>query len=238
MNKIEKNIFICWDDKNVINHDSPLITNGLKNVITLNPDWNVIIYDSDEIDDYLKNILDKKDYILIKDKHIVEKCDLWRLYKIYNEGGMYIDIDRLYNISLSKILDENTKCLLPTYLDHDFSQDFMLSASNNPIYLNTIELILQRRRQGYKDIYFLGPQTYMHSITKLICGQEINSNPGSEIFNRIRDVLKQYPFIKTYRELSPHDTIVYKNTNNVLDWVKIKKEFYSSYNIKHWTKEW
>ena len=238
MNKIEKNIFICWDDKDVINHNSPLITNGLRNVIKLNPEWKVTIYDSNEIDIYLKNILDKKDYILIKDKHIVEKCDLWRLYKIYNEGGMYIDIDRFYNISLSDILDDNTKCVLPTHLDYDFSQDFMLSASNNPIYLNTIELILQRRRQGNRNIYFLGPQTYMHSITKLICGQEINSNPGVDVFNQIRDTLKQYPFIKTYRESSPHNTIVYNNTIDILDWEHLKREFYDSYGIKHWTGEW
>jgi mannosyltransferase OCH1-like enzyme len=80
------------------------------------------------------------DYALVKDVGIVPQTDLWRLFKLYTEGGLYIDIDRLCNISLNDVLDDTTKCVLPTCEDTDFSHDFMLSAPNNPIFANTIDL--------------------------------------------------------------------------------------------------
>jgi hypothetical protein len=77
---IPKIAHISWIDKNVIDNQSPLILNGVRNLIDLNPDWNVVMYDNNDIDEYLKSVLDKRDYNLIKDIHIVEKSDLWRLF--------------------------------------------------------------------------------------------------------------------------------------------------------------
>ena len=80
---IPKIAHISWIDKNVIDNQSPLILNGVRNLIDLNPDWNVVMYDNNDIDEYLKSVLDKRDYNLIKDIHIVEKSDLWRLFKLH-----------------------------------------------------------------------------------------------------------------------------------------------------------
>jgi mannosyltransferase OCH1-like enzyme len=142
---IPKKAHIVWNHKNIINSNHPLITNGVRKLISLNPDWDVTVYDDYNIDEYLKSVLDNSDYNLIKDLHIVEKSDLWRQFKLYNEGGLYMDIDRFYNIPLSEIVTDGIKCVLPTCLDWDFSQDFMLTESKNPIQAKTIELILQRR---------------------------------------------------------------------------------------------
>jgi len=98
---IPKIAHIAWKTKDVVNSQSPLILNGLRNLIDLNPDWNVIIYDDHDIDEYLKSVLNKRDYNLIKDLHVVVKSDLWRQFKLYNEGGLYMDIDRFCNIPLS-----------------------------------------------------------------------------------------------------------------------------------------
>ena len=138
---IPKVVHIAWPDKEVIHNQSPIILNGLRNLIDLNPAWNVIIYDDNEIDTYLKNNLDISDYELIKDKHIVEKSDLWRLIKLYYDGGLYVDIDRFCNVKLSDIIDEDTRCVLPICVDWDFSQDFMLTIPNNPIMSRTIEMM-------------------------------------------------------------------------------------------------
>jgi hypothetical protein len=247
MNNIPKIINVCWNYKDqLFNDKSPIILNGFKNLVDLNLDWNVIIHDDNDIVNYLKDNLSYNDYKLIEQCHIVEKSDLWRLIKIFNEGGMYIDLDRFYNIKLSDILEENVSCVLPMCMDNDFSQDIIISAPNNPIYKNVLQLILNRRKQGHSSTYFLGPQTYMHGVTEVICGEQINTNPGQEKINFIREKISTYPFIKTFRETPPYNTIVYTHNESKFNygdskfttWEEIKREFYGKYNVKHWTNEW
>ena len=243
---IPKIIHICWDDKNVIDNQSPMILNGLKNLSLLNPDWKIQIHNSLEVDDYIKNMLSYADYNLYANTHIVEKCDIWRLFKVYNEGGLYIDIDRFCNISFDNILTPDIKWVLPTCNDYDFSHDFMMSSPSNPVFSHTANLILERRRAGHRNVYFLGPQTYMHAVTTLLTGEIINTNPGQEKFTELREIISKSGFILTYKENVPYDTIIYKHNldtfkqgNSVeTDFEKIKQEFYSSYNVKHWTGEW
>lgn len=234
---IPKIIHISWKNKNIINNTSPLILKGLKNLIDLNSDWKVEISDDDEVDEYLKLTLDKEDYNLLASKHIVEKLDVWRLIKLYNVGGLYTDIDRLCNIPLSSILDNKTKCVLPTSKDYDFSHDFMLTAPQNPIHLYTLELNLARRKRGWSSVYSLGAQTYMHGITYVLMGQMINTNPGKEVFDEIREELSKMPFIKTYKENPPYDTIIYKKDSE-FNHEQLKREFYASQSLKHWTGDW
>lgn len=237
---IPKAIHISWKDKDIIKNSHVFNQNCLLNLIDLNPGWECFVNTDQEIDNYLKNNLEVYDYNLIKDKHIVEKSDLWRLLKLYLEGGLYVDIDRLCNTSLDSILKEETKCLLPTCLDHDFSQDFMCSAAGNPIYLKTIELVLSRRRDGHENIYFLGPQTYMHGITSTILGEIVDVSPDIKTFNEIRSILNQMPFIQTYREHPVYDTVIYRKENKQIDfdYELEKQKFYHEYNIKHWTNVW
>jgi mannosyltransferase OCH1-like enzyme len=182
----------------------------------------------------------------MKDCHIVVKSDMWRLLKLYTEGGVYLDLDRFCNISFSDILTDDIRCVLPTCLDMDFSQDFMMSAPQNPIYLQAYKMSMGRRKQGHTNTYFLGPQTYMHAVTYVLMGEIIDSNPGEEVFAKIRQRLSEIPFIKTYREYPPYDTIIYKHDENTFkmgnsntsDWVQIKKNFYADFKLKHWTGEW
>ena len=112
---IPKIAHLTWKTKDIFNSQTPLIVNGVRNLVDLNPDWVVTVYDDNEVDEYLRKTLDAKDYMLIENKHIVEKSDLWRLFKIYTEGGLYMDIDRLYNIKLSDIITSlDIKWVLPT----------------------------------------------------------------------------------------------------------------------------
>ena len=235
---IPKIVHISWRDKSIINdRKSPLLNNGLHNIISMNPDWQVVVSDDQDIDQYLKSNLDPIDYQLVKQNQFVAQCDLWRLIKLYQEGGLYIDIDRFYNIPMSSIIDSDTRCLLPTNGDYDFSQDLMCSAPENPIFLRAIELNLARRRQGQNRTYYLGPQTYMHAVTELVVGQQIDTNPGKEIFDLIRQELSKFNFIRSYREVFPADTIVYRGDLNAAQLEQFKKQFYQKYQVVHWTEE-
>jgi mannosyltransferase OCH1-like enzyme len=237
MTHIPKKAHIVWNHKEVINSNHPLITNGLHNLIKLNPDWEVTIYTPEEIETNLKQVLSEKDYNLVKNRHFVSKIDLWRLFKMYFEGGLYMDLDRMVNIPLSEVAPENINWVLPITKDYDLSCDFIMSAANNPAFKTAFEMYLTRLNTGWTDQYFLGPQTYMHAISYTLCGEIVNTDPGTEKFQMLRNKISEMPFIKTYREEPYNDMILYKgNEGDSLE--DIKRDFYAKEKVKHWTGDW
>lgn len=237
---IPKIVHISWINQEILKSEHPFAKNTVQKLIELSPQWDVQISNDEEIDEYLYSNIEKSDYDLLQNSHVVEKSDVWRLIKLYKEGGLYTDVDRLCNISIDSLITENAMCVLPTYLDSDFSQDFMCSAPENPIFLETYKLNIERRKAGYRSTYLLGPQTYMHGITKTLFGNIIDSNPGVEVFNQIRLELKKYPFISTYRENPPYSTVLYRTEKQQVnfDHEIMKRDFYKSSGIGHWTGEW
>lgn len=235
---IPKKIHLAWINKNLLDSDSPLIIHGVKKLIELNPEWEVTFYDDEEIDAYLKEKLDAPLYDLIAHKHPVQKTDIWRLIKIYTEGGLYLDIDRFCDTTLENLLEENTKWVLPICRDYDFSHDFMMSAPENPVYKVAIDMYLHRLQDGHTNIYFLGAQTYMHAITFSLLGEIVNTDPGKEVFKSIKDKLNAIDFIKVYEEDPPYHTVIYREGQLNIDWEKEKRKFYKESGIKHWSGEW
>jgi mannosyltransferase OCH1-like enzyme len=233
---IPKIVHISAKSENIFSSNCFMCKNGIQNLIKLNADWKVYFSNDEKVDSYLKENISQSDYELIKPKSIVEKLDLWRLIKLYLEGGMYIDIDRFYNIPLSKIITDETRCVLPTYHDHDFSHDIMLSEPNNPIFLDAANLNMHRRKMGYNHIYLLGPQTYMHAISKNLTGQILESNPGQEIMNSLRQQIQNTGFAKTYRETPWKDTLVFNATPEYdsVDFGREKILMYKDLGMSYW----
>ena len=234
---IPKKVHITWKTKDLLQSESPIVTEGVKKLIELNPEWEVTIYDDEEVDTYLQKKLGDQ-YPLIADKHIVQKSDLWRLILLFEEGGLYIDIDRFIDTPLNDLVGPETRWVLPTCRDYDFSHDFMMTAPGNPAYQVAVNLYLQRLREGHNSIYFLGPQTYMHAITLVVMGEMINTDPGEEVFEEIREKLNSAGFINTYREDPPYNTIVYRNGALGLNWEQEKRKFYAESGLKHWSGDW
>ena len=234
---IPKKIHLTWKDKDLLESSSPIVSEGVRKLIDLNPDWSAVIHDDEDVDNYLREKLGS-DYSLIANAHIVQKSDLWRLVLLFEEGGLYIDIDRFIDTPLNDLLEPNVQWVLPTCRDYDFSHDFMMTAPQNPAYQIAANLYLQRLKEGHNSIYFLGPQTYMHAITLAITGNMINTDPGEEVFNRIREQISNSGFMSTYREDPPYNTIVYRNGGLNLDWEQEKRRFYADSGLKHWSGDW
>jgi mannosyltransferase OCH1-like enzyme len=235
---IPKTIYVSWKTKDILENQSPVILNGVANLKLLNPDYILEISDDNDIETYLKEHLKTWDYIKIKNKKIVEKVDLWRLLKIYNEGGIYVDIDRYCNISFDDIIEKNTKCILPTYADIDFSQDIMISCKNNPIFKKVIDRNLKKRMLlNPRGVFHLGHPLYMRSVTEAVFGKSYKRKPSSEVMKKFRELLTETKHFQTYKEILPHDSLIYKH-----DEVTFKKgdglnkdDFYKSQNIKSWS---
>ena len=234
---IPKKIHISWKTDKIFDSKCFMVEHGLRNLVRLNPDWKVEFSDDVDVDSYLRKNISGVDYGLIKDSGIVEKLDLWRLIKLYNEGGLYIDLDRFVNIPLSDIVRDGMRLALPTHRDHDFSHDFMMSGFHNPIFRDAAEMNMDRRRRGFNQIYLLGPQTYMHSVSKNLTGGMLDTNPGVEIMEEMRRRIGESNFAVTYRESSWRDTIIFRGGDEYdgIDYESEKRRMYEEFGMDHWT---
>lgn len=236
--KIPKIVHVSWKTKDILNSHSPLIVHGIANLKKINPDYKLEISDDNDVENYLKNNLKRWDYYKIKNKKIVEKTDLWRLLKIYNEGGVYIDLDRYCNICFKDFIKVDTKCILPTYGDIDFSQDIMISCKNNPIFKKAIEYNLKGRYWiNPRGVFHLGPPIYMRAVTEVVFGERKRRKPGSDVMENYRNLLHNSRYFQTYKENLPFDSLIYKGDENILQkgHEYTKEEFYKAQNTVHWS---
>jgi len=235
---IPRKIHISWKTKDLLQSESRFVRNCIGRLVQLSPNWTVEISDDDDLDDYLRVKLDASDYSRLKDCHPVVKSDVWRLIKLYEEGGLYVDIDRLCNVSLDSVIDHKAMMVLPICAGRDFSHDFMCSAPGNPIFTTALELNLKRRAEGSNNTYFLGPQTYFHAVTINLLGEMVDINPGEQVFDSIRWKISRCDFIQTYDEAPPYNTILYRPEPDQIDHELEKRQFYRESKLKHWTGDW
>lgn len=234
---IPKICHLVWNHKEVINSTHPMIQNGLHSLIKLNPDWRVTVYTPEEIELDLKSTLASEDYDLVKERHFVSKIDLWRLFKMYFEGGFYMDIDKMVNIPFKDVIAEGISWVLPTTKEYDFSCDVLLSSPHNPAFKTGFEMYLSRLKAGWSSQYFLGPQTYMHAVSYTLLGEIVNTDPGEEKWKILRDKISELSFVSTYREVPFNDMLLYRgNDGDSLE--AIKRDFYAKEGVKHWTGDW
>ena len=164
----------------------------------------------------------------------MEKVDLWRLLKIYLEGGIYLDFDRYCNKSFDDIIDSETKCVLPTCRDHDFSQDIMISCKHNPLFRVAIDNNIIARGRG-ASIVAIGPGSYMHSVTEVVFGNRTGSSPGHRKMKAFRTALDNSRYFQTFREVPMNNTFIFlydKKTFQVGDG-RYKMHFYKDQNVQH-----
>ena len=235
---IPKRIHVSWKNKDILEDQSPLILNGLANLKALNPDYTLEISDDKDVEIYLKSRLKKWDYFKIKNKKIVEKIDLWRLLKLYHEGGIYVDIDRYCNIPFSTLIEQGTKCILPTHGDIDFSQDLMMSCKHNPLFETAIAYNLKGRfLLNPRGVFHLGPPLFMRAVTEVVFGTRHKRKPGTAVMAHFRGLLDNSIYFQTYKEEAPNDTVLF--SYNAQTFKKgngtSKAEFYAAQNITPWT---
>ena len=107
-------------------------------------DWKFIVHDYKDIDELVVR------YGVPKEAHIVEKTDAFRLLKIYEQGGMYVDIDRVMNVKLNEVIDvKQVKLTLATYYDINFTNDLFGSSPGNKIIIDAFKK-QQHKRKGFK----------------------------------------------------------------------------------------
>lgn len=101
------------------------------------------------------------------------QADFWRLFTLYHEGGIYMDIDGHLVWALSAIIGENDSEVVITRRDK-YTNFFLASEKGNPFLKETLDIIVdnieQRRIDG--GVFSLtGPTT----LNQALEGKQINS---------------------------------------------------------------
>lgn len=231
---IPKKLHLTWSRTDILDDPSPIIQHGLAEFHRLNPDWTIEISTDRDVDLYLQHHLDRRDYDLLDSStRFVEKCDLWRLIKIYQEGGMYMDIDRLCDTAQHEWLPSDCRFVVLINEIWDFSQDLIVSESHNPILAKAIELNVSRRKQSHRNVYWLGPQTYLHAVSDML-GRKIDTNPGAQAMQELAEIANNISWIKVYHESPPLNTVLYRQGTCNFDYHHEKQKFYQRHLVKHW----
>lgn len=220
---IPKRIHLCWAHDGILNatyRKLEMIRRGVGNLTKSNPSWTATVWDDAAMETYIKRRIAPHDYELVKDAYVVEKTDLFRLLLMYHEGGIYQDIDRLYDRGpIDSIIRASTRIHLPWWSDINFSQDIMMSSPGSLVFLNAIRFNLKIRRQleaqkmkqgkttangkhrSRKELLELGPSAYMYALTYTLFGlRTLPSKP------RLDDEAHSMaaPVLRRAMEASPH----------------------------------
>lgn len=237
---IPKKIHVSWKNKNVISSGYLMIEKGIKRLCEINPSWDLEVYDDEDVNRLIRDSIGAQGWELIKNKKMTEKTDLWRLLKTYKEGGLYVDIDKYFDVDISEILKPSTLCVIPTFQDIDFSQDVILTAANNPIIGEAIVNNLEFRKQG-KSLFFNAVYSYMYAVSKKLTGKRVKRDgQNQEYFNEVRSKIQRSSIIETYRDFGPGNHILFRDKNKDFSeeqFVLDKAELYNSDKVVHWNSD-
>eukprot|EP00040_Diaphanoeca_grandis_P030778 m.182692 g.182692 ORF g.182692 m.182692 type:complete len:377 (-) comp32128_c0_seq2:244-1374(-) len=251
LSQVPKNIHLCWNDRDLLSNNATLVRIGVASLAKTNPTWTFTIHNDSDVETYLQAHLTADDYELVRNKHIVEKSDLWRLLIMYNEGGYYQDVDRGYTKGPLEAILNGSKMMLPMWQDHNFAQDVMCSAPGNRIFKTAIQLNLGRRRkwEAAKNwptnprgvVLALGPATFFHAATREIFGAMLEPFGGglAGAAERMRSVINNSTHMVTIREYGneTHCESITSYFENCKALWSTKGKFLAGYKKKTWDSE-
>jgi hypothetical protein len=194
----------------------------------------------------------------LRHAHPVERSDVWRLLKIYREGGLYTDLDRLHDRSLDFITNR-TRMLLPMSgrgdQIGDFAQDLICSAKHNPaIRLALATSLAVRHANGTLPgeekpsndrVTASGARSYTYGVSEHIFGVWLGYMPGKVVSDRVIELLGTlHPLVVSQVEQLPLGPSI--TLSRALDqrpheissaeYQQAKRALYSRAGVAHWTE--
>ena len=96
----------------------------------------------------------------------------------------------------------------------------------------------QNTRIFHKIVFLVHHILIIELSVKLIITEKIELLFVSLLRYIIKYQLTMQGLIEVFVEDPPYFTFLYRNREDIGDWEKLKKEFYSKSGIKHWTGDW
>lgn len=142
----------------------------------LNPDWKIEFSTDNDCVIFLDQYFGKE-YVELFDfiKYGANKADLWRLCKLYINGGIYADIDLIPLVEIENIISDSDICTCSSLNPKSFFQAFIwVKEKRNPLIMECIRSLLKNK---YKFKWNDVEPTYdMYSIFKKYLKTEIYGN--------------------------------------------------------------
>eukprot|EP00527_Entomoneis_sp_CCMP2396_P009907 CAMPEP_0198138480 /NCGR_PEP_ID=MMETSP1443-20131203/1887_1 /TAXON_ID=186043 /ORGANISM="Entomoneis sp., Strain CCMP2396" /LENGTH=368 /DNA_ID=CAMNT_0043800271 /DNA_START=74 /DNA_END=1180 /DNA_ORIENTATION=+ len=242
LSKFPKVVHIIWPDKNILNSSFEMLEHGAKKLKRLNPDWEFLVHDYDDVHNTIQQFhhpdIPQSTLKDLENAHIVEKTDAFRLIRIYETGGLYVDIDRVMNVALSEVIGENTKLVIPTYYNINFAQDLFGSSPKNDLILNVFKRQCKLREQYPRRNGWIRSSdhmslvhTFSKSMAKDLFGKNIDIN--SPIWDEARHVLNvnSNSMVVTKKDVWCDGLLIkdYDGCKSVS-----RESLYKAYNVTRW----
>ena len=265
LDPIPKHVHIFFPDNEYYRKQPilPFVSHSIISLINLNPDWNVTVYNDTMIDGVIQRagdigIISKQEVdVLIgvegeeevqkQTAHIVEQSDIARLVLMYQQGGIYLDVDRLVSRKFADFITQSTRLCLPTHFDINFAQDILCSSPGNEMFLSIIQRaskirLESERRKGWTksgSLFDMGPPLYNSQILMNVFGMdsEAYDRLGGDkgFFAQARGAIVEQGTIITKLESDYcNDTLVLDDSFLVCP---PREELYERYGMTPWNEE-
>ena len=154
---------VLWQTNYTNKVSLPVYLNYLFNrLMSLDYDYHYV--SDDDVLEYLEHNTSPEVFSAYKKlTNGAAKADLWRLVVLYNEGGVYLDMDAHFIWPLSKIIKPQYDELFVTTKKH-MSNYFLATKKGNIIYKDTIDLIVNNieTNKGNMGVYSLTGPGVLH----------------------------------------------------------------------------
>jgi len=127
----------------------------IQNMMFKNKHYEYKLFTEDEIDKYISNNF--SDYIyntFSKLKSLENKVSFWSYLILYNEGGIYLDINKTINININTIIKPCDDAVISAgKTENKFNTWCLIFAKKHPILRKTIEYIIDNINSNKTDLF-------------------------------------------------------------------------------------
>ena len=189
----------------------------IKEMMNINKTYEYKLYTGDEMDKYILNNFSTYIYnTFCKLKSQKAKINFWSYLILYNDGGIYLDINKTLSIDINTIINPCDDAIIS--LDNNkiyFVNDCLFFAKKHPILKKVIELIIDN----------------INNINDNNDNNDNNNNQNKNNLYEINDITGYNVFTRAilYTHLEKYNMLNYSLINNKTN--EIYKNFKYNYKI-------
>ena len=177
--------------------------------LDLNPDWKIEFSDDNDCLEYIDKHFGQEYVDLFN--HInygANKADVWRLCKLYVEGGLYADIDIIPLVPIEQMIDDVDFCTCKSITNYSLFQAFIwVKEKESPIIKECLVSLLNNKHKYKWDINSIEPTIDMYKVlTRLGIDIKVGTSIDSNNF-KIRFLDEYIPigdYNNKYRWVNSH----------------------------------